>query len=86
MASSTLDNGQAQSVSELIDDAGLANAVPPAKQDRVIRSRNVREDRKKGLEVYGHFLFAPGSGLLDAFPLSKYNPNGVEMQVFFVYC
>ena len=87
LASSTLDNGQAQSVSELIDDTGFANAVPPAKQNGVIRTRNVREDRKKGLEVYGHCsLFAPGSGLLDAFPLSKYNPNGVEMQVFFVYC
>ena len=87
LAGSTLDNGQTHGVSELIDDTGLANAVPPAKQNGVIRTRNVREDRKKGLEVYGHCsLFAPGSGLLDAFPLSKYNPNGVEMQVFFVYC
>ena len=64
LAGAPLNDGQTNAVRELVDDTGLANAVPSAKQNGVICTRNVREDRKKGLEVYGHCLFAPGSGLL----------------------
>ena len=68
----------------LIDDAGFANAVPPAKQNRVVRVSNVRKDGQKCLEIDCHVLCLLGG--LSALPLSKYTPCGVELQVIKLYC
>jgi hypothetical protein len=70
LASSPLDHRKTDGISELINDAGLANAVPSSEEDRVVCVRDVRKDGQKGLEIDCHVLCSPVG--LSALPLSYY--------------